>query len=103
MLRRHDIQVNSPMRNMKWDETALIAAVRMRHVGVVKALLADDRIARDAKDASGLTALDIAVRLDHGPLISLLTGHGSVDSTVPEHSLDDEYAQARSLMMYLGI
>jgi hypothetical protein len=103
MLKQHDIQVNAPMRIMRWDETALIAAVRNRHVDVVKTLLADDRVDRDAKDVTELTALDIARRLDHGPLISLLDGQGSVDFSIGEHSLDDEYTQARSLMMYLRI
>lgn len=104
MLKHTDIDINKPMRNMQWSETPLIAAVRTRNFDVVLILLADKRVNLWARDASGLTALDIATRLDHAPLIRILDGLGMVGGESGEQrSLDDEYNEARSLIMYLRI
>ncbi|KAJ5627801.1 hypothetical protein N7490_010029 [Penicillium lividum] len=66
------LDFNANQRN-RWRETPLITAVRMRQVEVVRVLLRVPSIDVKACDEDGLSALEIANRLDHEPLRKMLT------------------------------
>lgn len=72
--RRFDVN----QRN-RWNETPLITAVRLREVQVVEVLLQIPSIDLEARDEDGLSALEIANRMDHEPLKISLSKKGDVN------------------------
>ena len=108
LLQRHDVLVNEGARwsetsSSRFGETPLITATRERRVEVVKVPLRDDRVKRDIRDADGLTALDITIRMDHELLIKALQEERRWNDGDRENYLADEYMNETSLMKYLRI
>lgn len=64
-LAKHPLS-NVNQRN-RWRETPLITAVRLRQVEVVEVLLRILSVYLEACDEDGLSAPEVADRLDHGP------------------------------------
>lgn len=66
-----------------------MAAVRLRRVEVVRVLLQATYIDVNACDESGSNALDIAKRLDHEPLIRLLSQRNGNITDSPQEMMVD--------------
>ncbi|KAL4967667.1 uncharacterized protein BDV14DRAFT_197678 [Aspergillus stella-maris] len=74
-------------RQGRWGETPLITAVRLKHVDVANVLLRHLCIDLKACDDGGLTAGEIARRLDLEPLLRLFSTSTGCEELVPKENL----------------